>query len=114
MRRQRKDYDGAEQIYRRTILGFQEVGHRSGVAHQLECFGMLAAAQGRPGRAARLLGAAQALREGVQSHRLQIEQEEYEATLAQLAGALGEAERDRLVAEGRLMDEDQAIAFALG
>lgn len=66
-----------------------------------------------PDRAAKLLGTMQAMRSSIRSDRFQFEQDEYEATLAQLAGVLGKAERDRLVAEGRLMEVDEAIALAL-
>lgn len=47
IKRKLGDYEGAAAIYRQTIVGFQEIGNRAAVAHQLECFGMLAAVQGR-------------------------------------------------------------------
>jgi hypothetical protein len=73
---------------------------------------MVAAAQGRHSRAAKLLGAAQAFREDIQSTRLPLEQVEFEQTLAQLTEAMDEAERDAAMTEGQLMGMDNAIAFA--
>jgi tetratricopeptide (TPR) repeat protein len=54
----------AQRIYEQTIVTFQDSG-RSAVAHELECFAFIARAQGQPARAARLLGAAEALREAI-------------------------------------------------
>ena len=59
MKRKMGDIWDAEEIYQLTIIGFQEMGHQVAVAHQLECFGILAAFQNRDKRAAKLLGAAQ-------------------------------------------------------
>ena len=55
------DLTQAKQIYRQTIPRFQDMGNRGAVAHQLECFAFIAISEGQPQRAARLLGAAEAL-----------------------------------------------------
>ncbi len=85
------------------------------MAHQLECFAYIAIARDRPAHAARLLGAAGQAREAL--HRpieAPNEVAELEQALAQLAGALGEAERERLLAEGRRLSLDEAVLVALG
>ena len=61
--RQQGDFAGALPMYREMILGILEVGNLGGVAHQLECFGYIAISLEEPERAAKLLGAARALRE---------------------------------------------------
>ena len=52
----------ARRLYQQTIVVWQEFGQRAAIAHQLECFAFLARAQDQLVRAARLLGAAEALR----------------------------------------------------
>jgi tetratricopeptide (TPR) repeat protein len=60
--------DEALAVYRQTILAWQEQGHQSAVAHQLECFAYIAIAGGRVERAAYLLGAAEQARERLNAH----------------------------------------------
>ena len=114
MKRMMGDWTGAEQVYRKTILAFQEREHIPAVAHQLECMGIIAAHLGQTPRAARLLGAAQAIRAAVQINRLPDEQEEFDQALIHLAAEMGESERDAAMAEGAKMSLDEAVTFALG
>ncbi len=58
-------YDTAEAIYRETLPEWQRIGHRAAIAHQLECFAALAIVREQGQRAARLFGAAEALRERI-------------------------------------------------
>ena len=109
----RGDWAGAEQVYRKTILVFQERGHAPAVAHQLECMGFIAAHLNQYPRAARLLGAAQAIREDIQIDRLLAEQIEFSQNLAQLGKEMGEEECDRLMIEGAEMSLDEAVELAL-
>ena len=55
--------DEALAAYRETIGGWVHLGHRGAVANQLENVAYVAIDQDRPDRAARLLGAAEAIRE---------------------------------------------------
>jgi len=55
--------DEAEALYPETIDGWVHLGHRGAVANQLENIAYLAIDRNRPERAARLLGAAEAMRE---------------------------------------------------
>jgi len=105
----------AEAYYRRNILAWQERGQLPAVAHQLECFAFLAIAHGRHAHAARLLGAATAAREHLLAFSTKpVEIAERAQALEQLAVALGAAERDRVMAEGRLISLDGAVVLALG
>src|SRR4029079_15496757 len=52
----------AEALYPETIDGWVHLGHRGAVANQLENIAYLAIDRNRPERAARLLGAAEAVR----------------------------------------------------
>jgi hypothetical protein len=103
----------AKTIYQETIKGWQTLGNRPAIAHQLECFGFLAIADEEPQRALKLLSAAEALRERIQSQRVSHEQVEYEQSLTQLRAMLPEAEFNALWAEGRALTLEQAIELAL-
>ena len=78
------------------------------------CFAYLAIAWGQTERAARLLGAAQHARH--QLNALSTEPQEiadFEQSLAQLTGALGEERRDKLMTDGAKMSLDEAVTLAL-
>jgi len=106
-------YAEAKQTYRETIKVFQDYGNRPAVAHQLECFAMIAIVEEEPQRAAKLFGAAEAIRE-VTGHRQTDEEEAEEAQfMSRLRAMLPEAEFNTLWAEGRSMTMEQAIQLAL-
>jgi predicted ATPase/class 3 adenylate cyclase len=104
--------DEAEAEYRRTIQGWQESGNRGAVANQLECFGFIAVARREGTRAARLLGAAEALREAAGAPMTPFEREEYERAIAGLRAELDAEALGAAWAEGRRMTADEAAAFA--
>ena len=64
-------------------------------------------------RAARLIGAADALREVAGAAMLAIERHEYESELAQLRAILDPAAFERAWADGRSLTADDAVALAL-
>ncbi len=103
----------ARLIYQETIKGWQELGNRSAIAHQLECFGLLAIAEEEPQRATKLFSAAQALRERINSPMTDFERVEYDESVAQLRAMLAETEFNALWAESRAMKMEQAIELAL-
>ncbi|MFN8496646.1 MAG: adenylate/guanylate cyclase domain-containing protein [Anaerolineae bacterium] len=105
--------DEAVSIYRHTIVAFEEMGQLPAVAHELECCAFIARAQGDPVRAARLLGAAEALRERVGVRMTGMERVEYDDDVAALRGQLPSAEFDAAWAAGRRMTLDDAVAYAL-
>ena len=83
------------------------------MAHQLECMGFIALHQGQYSRAARILGAAQALRASIQVNRFPQEQIEFDEALARLETEMGKAERDWAVRAGGQMSLDEAVSLAL-
>ena len=111
--RMKGDISQAKEIYRQTILSFQELGNRPAVAHQLECFGIIAVAEADSPRAGKLLGAAETLRERIESPMTDFERNEYDQAVARLRALLPEAEFKTLWAEGRSLTREQAIRLAL-
>ncbi len=106
-------YAEAKRTYRDTIKVFQDHGNLPAVAHQLECFAMIAIVEEDPQRAARLFGAADALRERTGHKRTDEEEAEHEQFLGRLRAMLPETEFSALRAEGRTMTMEQAIQLAL-
>jgi tetratricopeptide (TPR) repeat protein len=106
-------WEQALPLYRETIQYFQDLGHESAVAHQLECFAYIAIALEEPEKAARLLGAAQAIRERMNNPiNLPWQKEDYDQAMKQLAQMLGRADRDANLGEGRSMTLDEAVVLA--
>jgi len=106
--------DAAGAQYRRTILSWQEQGHQTAVANQVECFAYIANSRGNHAHAARLLGAAQAARQRLNEPiTYPNEMAENTAVMQQLAGSMGEAERDKALAEGARLNLDEAVVLAL-
>ncbi len=111
--RQKGDFTKAHEIYRTTILRWQELGSRAAIANQLECFAFVSLAQNQPRRAATLLGAAEALRERISTAMTNWEHIEYDQAATQLHFSLNEAEWNAHWSAGRAMPMEQAIQFAL-
>ena len=111
--RMQGDTSMAVKTYRETILHFQEMGNRPAVAHQLECFGFLAITAEEPQRAAKLFGAADGLRERIDSQMTEYERIEFDQSVTQLRAMLNETEFNTLWAEGKSMTMEQAIELAL-
>jgi len=101
----------ASAIYQRTILLWQDFGHRAAVAHQLECFGLIAMSQDQPARALNLFAAAEALREISNSVRTPAEQKEFEKAKTTLQSRVEDF--DNLWEQGRSMTMEQAVEFAM-
>ena len=113
LERQQGNLTEAKWMYRETIKGWQDLGNRAAVAHQLECFGFLAIAEEEPGVAATLFGAAEALREKIQAPMTDYERAEYDQAFAQIQSMLEEADFNARWAEGRSMAMVQAIDYAV-
>ena len=111
--RQKGDLEKAIFYYRKTIRQWQERGHRAAVAHQLECFGLIAMARERPVHAVKLFSAAEALRKTSNSVRTPDEQEEFEQATLKLQSHIGEGKFNQAWNEGQSMKMEQAIEFAL-
>jgi predicted ATPase len=105
--------DKAEAAYRETILQWKRLGHRAAVAHQLESFAFIAKAREDGRRAARLYGAAEALRERIGIAMTPLEQSEYDLEVARLKAGMDETDFASAWKDGRGMTLEQAVGFAL-
>lgn len=83
------------------------------MANQLESFAFLALAREQGVRAARLFGAAEALRKVADAEMTSLERKEYNAEMLRLRETLDEAALSSAWAEGLQMTADAAVAFAL-
>jgi predicted ATPase/class 3 adenylate cyclase/DNA-binding CsgD family transcriptional regulator len=83
-----------------------------GIPDALECLGSLAGAADSHREAARLFGAADALRQRMGAVRFKIYDAEHDAAVAMLRNALGEADFESAWAEGAELSTDEAIAYA--
>ncbi len=79
----------------------------------MESLAAVAMVRREPARAARLFGAAAALREAVGLPREPIDQRPYERHVAEVRTALSEAQFTAAWAEGRTMTLEDAVAEAL-
>ena len=93
----------------------RELGDRVGGLYYVWACGKLSAMRGRPVQAARLWGAAEALRErmGMSLSYLDRTASGYEQNLADVRSALDEATFDAAWSEGRAMSPEEAAEYAL-
>ena len=108
------NYAEAKRTYRETIKAYQDAGNRPAVAHQLECFAMIAIVEEEPQHAAKLFGVADAIRETTGHKRTGEEEAEEAQFINRLRSMLSEADFNALWAEGKSMTMEQAIQLALG
>ena len=107
------NYAEARITYLETIKAFQDYGNRPAVAHQLECFAMIAVVEEEPQRAAKLFGASDAIR-AMTGHKPTDEEQAEEAQfISRLRLMIPETEFTTLWAEGRSMTMEQAIQLAV-
>ncbi len=110
------DLDRGEALLDECILLVQELDYKLGGAYILLGLGKVAALRGRPDRAARLWGAAEALREqlGMSISHFDLVHSGYERDLPSVRAALSEASFEAAWAEGRAFSPEQAAEYALG
>jgi tetratricopeptide (TPR) repeat protein len=107
------DYVSARMLHEQSLAIQRELGNRRGIAYSLESIAALTSAQGKAQRAARLWGAAQALREAIGSPLSPNERAEYDQRLAETRSMLGEEAFAAACSEGRSLSMEQAIVVAL-
>jgi predicted ATPase/class 3 adenylate cyclase len=95
------------------LRGFHESGAGEGIQLALRGLAALAGAQRQVDRAARLFGAAEALRDRIGIVLPPIERPEYEADVATVGTGMGKHDFVTAWAEGRGMSLDAAVDFAL-
>ena len=113
VRRKQGRYAEAAAGYAGTIPVWQELGHLPALARELECLAFIAGATGQAERAARLLGAAEVLRETLSAPMSAIERREYDEQVAALRAHLPAPALEAAWAAGRALTRDEAVAYAL-
>jgi predicted ATPase/transcriptional regulator with XRE-family HTH domain len=103
----------ALELLRQSLVLAQSVGDRGIIAYMLDDLGRVARAQARPERAARLCGAAAALRDADGTAILPQQQSAYDLFLADLRQVLDEDAFALAWERGRAMSVEEAIAYAL-
>jgi predicted ATPase/DNA-binding CsgD family transcriptional regulator len=91
----------------------QSLGNTLGIGEVLEGFAALASVQGRPRRAARLYGAAQALREITGAPLIEADRVHQERYIGEIRRRLGNASFATEWAAGRATGPEEAVRFAL-
>jgi non-specific serine/threonine protein kinase len=106
------DLDRAVALYRAGLELAKRAGTRYSIAYGLLGLASVAVARGHPVCAARLLGAADALRDAIGAHLLATERAKHDGVLGAARADLGEAAYAAAWAEGQAMLPEQAIAYA--
>jgi ATP/maltotriose-dependent transcriptional regulator MalT len=110
------EHDRAASLFEEGLTFSLEVGDHANVAHCLEGLAAVAVARGEADRAARLLGAAQRLREGggLAVYTYRPDRALQEGTMATARSRLGEPGFEEARALGRAMTFERAVEYALG
>jgi predicted ATPase/class 3 adenylate cyclase len=108
----RGDYERAHALHQESLELSRELGDKLVAAESLEGLAC-SAARGEEERAARLFGAAEAVREAVGYHQTPRESALREPFLGTVRSRLEEAKWEAALAEGRAMTFDDAVAYAL-
>jgi predicted ATPase/class 3 adenylate cyclase len=111
--RRHGDLDEALGLYAEVLPHWRDIGHRSAMAHELECIAFILAQKDGAETAVKLLAAAESLRASIDSKMSPKEQVEYDQALAGLHTRVDEAGFEELWNAGRSMDADQAVDLAL-
>ncbi|MBI1741438.1 tetratricopeptide repeat protein [Candidatus Acetothermia bacterium] len=106
------DYVRAWSLMKESLSIRREIGDKRGIARCLEDIADLAAAKGELERAARLLGAAEALRHAIGASLSPSSRADYDRIVTAVRAGLGEEAFAAARAHGRAMTLEQVIAFA--
>jgi len=103
----------ASSLFRESLALSRKHGIKWAILECLYGLAAVSACQGQPERAARLLGAAESLREAIDYSLPLPDQTDYERSLASVRAALSDAAFAETWAEGRAMTLKRAVEFAL-
>jgi DNA-binding CsgD family transcriptional regulator/Tfp pilus assembly protein PilF len=109
----RREHDLARSHCEESLVIARDLGDRYRASFVLETIAGLAAAQGQPERALRMVGAVAALRESIGLVVTPAWRDRVEADLAPARRALDATAAATAVEQGRAMSLDQAISYAL-
>jgi DNA-binding CsgD family transcriptional regulator len=101
-----------DDAYQALALG-HDIRSRIGIIDALELLGGLAQGAEDQQKAARLLGAADALRQQTGYRRFLLYQDGYDAAVLALRSSMGDAAFDQAFAEGAALTPDAAVSYAL-
>jgi len=104
--------DEAERDAHDALARAAELEAYLGISDALECLAALGGEAGSHREAARLFGAAHAIRERIGSVRFKVWDVGYQASMAALRDAMGEKDFDNAWAEGAALSTEEAIAYA--
>ncbi|MGI8876873.1 MAG: helix-turn-helix transcriptional regulator [Egibacteraceae bacterium] len=107
-----EDYPRAASLHHEALALYDDAGDRLGVIGSLEALAGLAALAGRARDAARLFGAAQAMRDAGALPRPPVDQPEYDADVDRVRQALDADDVAALWAAGAALTPERAVAQA--
>ncbi len=107
-------YAAARALYGESLAMWRALGQERDAAQCLARLAELCGTEDDAGRAARLLGAAEALREAIDPRLSPGERKGHDRSVAAVREALGDEAFEAAWAEGQDMTMDEAIAYALG
>jgi predicted ATPase/DNA-binding SARP family transcriptional activator len=106
------DHGQATDLLRESLEIHQNLGDRWRTASVLEAMAEALCARGRPEPAARLFGAAEAVREAISVPVPLCERADREESISAARDELGEAAFEEASSEGRVMSPEQAVEYA--
>lgn len=109
----RGHYVSASAMYRESLALRHARGEKDGIAFCLEGLAGLACARNDFERATRLLGAADTIRESINTPRAPIAAEQCEHYIAGARAKLGDTQFAHVLAQGRALTLEQAVALGL-
>jgi len=107
-------HDRATALFKEGLGALRGVGEKWFIARSVESLAIAAAVRGDSTRAARLFGAGETLRRAVGASVQEFYRVDYERGVAAAREDLGEAEWRSAFADGREMEPEAAISYALG
>ena len=103
----------AHNLLAETVQDFYKDGYTIGAVFALEGIATLLIATGKPEKAARLIGCADAIREKIPDRRPLIEEADVYRNMAAILAKIGPSAFEVAYDEGRSMTLDEAVAYAL-
>jgi ATP/maltotriose-dependent transcriptional regulator MalT len=107
------DYEEAAGFLEEGFELIREVGDWEWVAYALDSFAVLAGAKAQGERAARLWGAAEALRKSIGAALHATDRPDYERSVGAVRSQLSEADWEAAFAQGMAMSAEEAAEYAL-